>query len=124
MTETTNVQITCTMQLPKNKNNSQNNILDTTLRTAIDDSLSSIGDSCKQLIYFHLETTFHIKKQEIPQKIDEFASALEEMLGLGAPLIEMKILEALHDQFPNFVYFPRGDELVFTDYVKSLRFFL
>ena len=123
MTETTNIQITCTMQLPENKRNPRKNILETTIMTAVDDSLSSFGDSFKQVIYFQLENSFHIKKPEIPQRIDEFAAALEDMFGIGATLIEMKILKTLHDQVPDFVHFPRGDELVFTDYVKNLRFF-
>ncbi len=123
MTETTNIQITCTMQLPKNRKTSHNSLLETTIMTAVDDSLSSFGDSFKQVIYFQLENAFHIKRQEIPQRIDEFALALEEIFGIGAPLIEMKILKELHDRLPNFVHFPRGDELVFTDYVKSLYYF-
>lgn len=111
------------MQIRGKRKNSQNNRLETTITTAVDDSLSSFGDSFKQVIYFQLENTFHIKKQEIPQKIDEFAAAIEDMFGIGATLIEMKILKALHDQVPSFVHFPRGDELVFADYVKNLRYF-
>ena|SRR3972149_2914602 len=124
MTETTNVRIICAMQLPKSKKNPRNSLLETTIMTAVDDSLSSFGESFKQVIYFQLENTFHIKKQEIPQRIDEFAAAIEELFGIGATLIEMKILKALHDQVPGFVHFPRGDDLVFTDYVKNLRFFV
>jgi len=123
MTETTNIRITCTMQLPKNRKNPNNSLLETTITTAVDDSLSSFGESFKQVIYFQLENTFHIKKQEIPQRIDEFTAAIEDMFGIGATLIEMKILKALHDQVPSFVHFPRGDDLVFADYVKNLRYF-
>jgi len=121
MTETTNIQITCTMGL-RESTNPRNSLLETAIMTAVDDSLSSFGESFKQVIYFQLENTFHIKKQEIPQRIDEFAAAIEEMFGIGATLIEMKILKALHDQVPGFVHFPRGDDLVFTDYVKNLRY--
>ena len=124
MTETTNIRITCTMQLRENRKNPHSSLLETTVMKAVDDSLSSFGDSFKQVIYFQLENTFHIKKQEIPQKIEGFAAAIEEIFGIGATLIEMKILKALHDQVPEFVHFPRGDELVFTEYVKSLRFFV
>ena len=123
MTETASIQITCTMQIRENKRNPRNNQLETTIMKAVDESLSSFGNSFKQVIYFQLENTFHIKQQEIPKRIDEFAAALEEMFGIGATLIEMKILKELHDQVPCFVHFPRGDDLVFTDYVKNLRFF-
>jgi len=124
MTETTSVEITCTMRLREHKRSLRNSRLETAIMTAVDDSLSSFGNSFKQVIYFQLENTFHVKKQEIPQRIDEFAAALDAMFGIGATLIEMKIIKALHDQVPDFVHFPRGDDLVFTDYVKNLRFFV
>ena len=122
MIQTTNTQITCALQLLEN-NNPHSNLLETTILTAVDNSLLSFGDSFKQVIYFQLETNFHLKPSEIPQRIDEFAAAIEEMFGIGATLIEMKILKAIHDQVPSFVHFPRGDDLVFTDYMKNLHFF-
>lgn len=124
MTETASIQITCTMHIRENKRSDQSNQLETTIIKAVDDSLSSFGNSVKQVVYFQLENTFHVKQQEIPKRIDEFAAALEEMFGIGANLIEMRILEALHKQVPSFVHFPRGDDLVFSDYVRSLRYFV
>ena len=58
---------------------------------AIDESFSSLGESPKQAILFHLENTFKIKKQKIPNKIDSFDNALKKILGLGADFLEMLI---------------------------------
>jgi hypothetical protein len=117
------MEIRCTLQLGEKKAKSREDRLETTILEAVDESLSSFGNSFKQVVYFQLENTFHIKKQEIPRRIEEFAAAIEEMFGIGAALIEMKVLRALHDRVPSFVHFPRGEELVFVEYVKNLRVF-
>jgi hypothetical protein len=117
------MEIRCTLQLGEKKAKSREDRLETTILEAVDESLSSFGNSFKQVVYFQLENTFHIKKQEIPRRIEEFAAAIEEMFGIGATLIEMKVLKALHDRVPSFVHFPRGEELVFVEYVKNLRVF-
>jgi hypothetical protein len=90
----------------------------------VDESLSSFGNSFRQVIYFQLENTFHIKKQEIPFRIHEFAAAIEELFGVGAKLIEIRIVKALHDRFEGFIYFPEMENLVFAEYVEGLRCFL
>jgi hypothetical protein len=36
----------------------------------------------------------------------------------------MRIIEALHERIQDFVYFPKKGNLVFTEYVASLRRFL
>ena len=43
------------------------------LLKAIDEGLSSLGKSPKRVVYFYIEKKFHIKKREIPYKIEEFA---------------------------------------------------
>ncbi len=78
---------------------------------AVDESLSSLGNFSKQAIYFHLENAFKIKKQEIPCKIEDFADAIEQLFGVGAKLIELRIIEALHERTQDFVYLPKKGKL-------------
>jgi hypothetical protein len=120
MTETTIMQITCPVSLCENRVKASTSKFEIVLMNAVDDSLSSFGESFKQVVYFQLEQKFQIHRWEIPKKIDEFAEAIEGMFGIGAALIETKILKSLHKQVPSFVHFPSGDTLVFTDYVKNL----
>ncbi len=98
--------------------------LDVAILEAIDESLSSFGDSVKQAFYHQLEKQYHLRKREIPSKIEEFVIALEGIFGVGARLIEMKILEALYTRTKGFAFFPDGEDLVFKDYVQSIRAFL
>jgi len=90
------------------------------LLESIDEALSWQGDSSKQAIYFHLEKTFAIKKQEIPNRIEEFANAIEEIFGHGAKIIEIQIMKRLYEKIGHdFRYFPEEDDLLFTKYVEA-----
>jgi hypothetical protein len=62
---------------------------------AIDESLSSLGESPKQAILFHLEHSFKIKKQEISNNITGFDDALKKTFGPGAYFLETLIINKL-----------------------------
>jgi len=124
MTKTTRLRTTCTLQLRKKKHKPRENSFETAIIEAVDEGFSPFGHSSKQAIYFHLENTFKITKQEIPYKIEEFADAIEQIFGAGAKLIEIRIIEALHKRIQDFVHLPKKRELVFTEYVANLRAFL
>lgn len=92
------------------------------LTEAVDESLSSLGSSAKQAIYYHLENLFNIKKEEIPLKIEEFSIAIEDIFGEGAKLLEIQMMKRLHQKASTpFKYIPMKDELVFTDYMCAYK---
>src|SRR4030043_1464358 len=101
MTQTTNIE-TNWIVLSESKRKPCENNMEATLLSAVDESLSSFGDSFKQVIYFQLANTYQIKKEEIPNKINEFADAIEEIFGIGAKLIEMKIIKAIYEKVEGF----------------------
>ncbi|UCE29839.1 MAG: hypothetical protein JSV85_03760 [Candidatus Bathyarchaeota archaeon] len=89
---------------------------------AVDEGLSSLGDSPKQMIYLVLEKTFKVKRSEIPEKVEEFAYALEQIFGQGAKIVEIQIMRRLHDKVgPSFTYSPEKGDLLFTEYVEAAR---
>jgi hypothetical protein len=102
----------------------QNPNFEKTLQEAIDETLSTLGENSKKTIYQHLENEYKIAKNEIPSKIEAFADALEQSFGVGAKLIEMNIIKALHERNQDFMYFPKKGEIVFTEYVERLQGFL
>jgi hypothetical protein len=115
----------CVIQLRTKKKNICEDTFEAIMLKAVDEIFSSFGRSCKKAIYLQLNRTFKIKKKEIPFKIAEFADALEEIFGIGAKFIELEIIEKLHKKSPNFIYSPTMGNLVFAEYVASLRrFFL
>jgi hypothetical protein len=123
MAHTMNLNTSCTLQLRKKKRKLCEGSFEAIIIEAVDEVFSSFGHSCKQAIYFQLENTFKIKKEEIPLKIEDFANAIEQIFGIGAKFIEMKIIEVLHEKTQGFMYFPKKEDLVFTEYVASLRRF-
>jgi hypothetical protein len=68
------------------------------LLSAVDESLSSLGDSSKQAIFFHLEASYKIKRENIPSNLTEFSKALEGIFGLGASCLEKLIVKNLYEK--------------------------
>ncbi|MEM0095015.1 MAG: hypothetical protein QW660_00035 [Candidatus Bathyarchaeia archaeon] len=69
-----------------------------TILEAIEEGLSTLGESPKQAILFHIEKTFKLRREEIPQNLTEFQKALEIIFGPGAPYLEKIILERLYEK--------------------------
>ena len=96
-----------------------------TLLEAIDEGFSSLGESVKVAIYFHLENTFRIKKREIPFRIDDFSDALEKIFGLGARHLEIIFMKNIHAKvrvnckwdLPKWVV----PELTFREYLSMVE---
>lgn len=71
---------------------------DAILLEAIDEALSSLGDSVRQAIFFHLERSFCIRKDETPDRVGAFTQAIEAIFGAGADTLEMLIVRKLHEK--------------------------
>jgi hypothetical protein len=76
----------------------QNEGFEKLLIEAIDETLSSLGESPKQAILFHLENTFNIKEHEISNKIEAFDEALQKIFGPGATFLEKTIVNKLREK--------------------------
>jgi hypothetical protein len=65
------------------------------LLRAVDFAFDSLGKSCTQALYFHLQKTFHVGRAEIPEKVEEFRDAVRLIFKNGAIFLEKLILEKL-----------------------------
>jgi hypothetical protein len=92
-----------------------NHIFDRILLSAVEESLSSLGNSSKQAIFFHLESSFKLRKECIPSNLNEFTEALEGIFGPGAPYLERLITEKLHKKLGL-----KPGEQECTDFVKCV----
>jgi len=63
---------------------------------SVDEAFSILGESVKKSIYFHLERTFLITREEIPCRIEDFSNAIERIFGAGAKHLELLIMEKLY----------------------------
>ena len=92
------------------------------LLEAIDESFSCLGESGKQTIYFHLKTEYKISKEDIPSRIEDFTEALEDIFGLGAKLLEIKIMKNLFTKMGYLQpHLHTQQSLEFTKYIESAR---
>jgi len=95
------------------------------LLEAVDEGLSSLGESSKQSIYYHLNNSYNIKKQEIPAKVEAFIDALEKIFGLGANFIETLIMKRLMEKIELNSERQVSKELTLAEYVNlAKRIFL
>jgi hypothetical protein len=89
------------------------------LLSAVEESLSSLGDSPKQAIFFHLESHFKIKKDNIPMNLTEFAKALEGIFGPGASYLENLIAKRLYEKLG--LELENGEHLDFLECVDNVK---
>jgi len=107
-----------------NRNNGRKKF-ETVLVEAVEEAFSTLGESVKTSIYFHLEHKFIIPKQDIPYRIDDFSDALERIFGIAAKHLEILIMKKLHDKITCFYEWNGPSWLVpdvtFSQYVELLR---
>jgi hypothetical protein len=92
---------------------------------AIDEALSSLGESVKTSIYFHLEKAYGIRRCEIPLRINDFSKALERIFGIGAKHLEILFMKHLHARAGVTCEWPtrkwNSPEVTFQEYVGLMK---
>lgn len=92
------------------------------LREAIDEGLSLLGESAKQVVYFHLEKTFKMNKLDIPYRIEEFINVIDWIFGTGAKILEIQILKCLFKKGGGTIeHYPEQKNLEFAEYVEAFK---
>jgi hypothetical protein len=107
------------------KRNDKHKKFETVLLEAIDEAFSTLGESVKKSIYFHMENKFIIPRQDIPYKINDFSDGLEKIFGTAAKHLEILIMKKLHEKIICFYEWTSPSWLVpnltFSQYVELLR---
>jgi len=94
---------------------------DKLLLEAVDEGLSSLGESPKQAIYFYLRKRFDVKKREIPHKIEAFVDGIEKIFGLGANFLENLILKRLYEKVGQSFKWYVSEDLTFIECVALAK---
>ena len=92
---------------------------DKTLLEAVDHALLSLGESPRKAIYYHLDKSFKLHKEEIPVNTCEFSQALSTIFGPGAEVIKKIIVKNLYSKLN--LDFEEKTCLEFVDYVSVAR---
>lgn len=84
---------------------------------AVDDSLSVLSISGREMFFFHLERSSSIRKHDIPKQPESFIVALERIFGAGAWVLEKLILKNLYSKLG--LEFRERKDYTFKDYLKD-----
>jgi hypothetical protein len=88
---------------------------------AVDEGLSALGESSKQAIYFHLDKSFDIKREQIPDRVKAFTQAIENIFGAGAGCLEVLIMRKIHEKVGGIVEWDKSKGFSFIEYVSVAR---
>ena len=92
---------------------------DKTLLEAVDHALLSFGESPRKAIYYHLDKSFKIQKEDIPEEAEKFASALNAIFGSGANVIGKLIVKDLYQRLN--LSFEEKNNFKIADYISLAR---
>ena len=111
-----------TSPIPKTNVNKKIVDFEELLQEAIDEGLSLLGESAKQVVYFHLEKTFKMNRLDIPYRIEEFIDAINRIFGTGAKILEIQIMKCLFKKAGCTIkHHPEQNDLEFAEYVEAVK---
>jgi hypothetical protein len=87
----------------------------------IDETFSSLGESAKTAIYYHLEQKFRIKKDEMPVHVDNFAQALDRLFGIGSKPLELMFMQRLNEKVKHECVPIKSGDFTFEKYVDMVK---
>jgi hypothetical protein len=92
---------------------------------AIDEAFLSLGEEARAAIYLYLEKSVGIKNQEIPFRLDDFQSALEQLFGVGSKYMEILFMKKMHSKLQTYYRWNMPScvvpDLTFKDYVRLVN---
>ena len=111
-----------TSPIPKTNVNKKIVDFEELLQEAIDEGLSLLGESAKQVVYFHLEKTFKMNRLDIPYRIEEFIDAINRIFGTGAKILEIQIMKCLFKKAGcRIKHYPERNGLEFAEYLEAVK---
>jgi len=89
------------------------------LMDSINEALSVLGGEPQQAVFQFLQTICSLPKEEIPQRVPEFATGLRRAIGSASKVIEKMILRKLSEKTGSaFKEIPDSE---FSDYVEDAK---
>jgi hypothetical protein len=86
---------------------------------AIDGSLAVLGKEVGEALYHHIERTYGIGREDIPERIIEFHNALEHLLGSGAKVFEKLVAKSLYGKLE--LNFEERRNWTLVDYLDHIK---
>ncbi len=86
---------------------------------ALDDGLSVPGEIVRTAIYDRIEKSYGLKREDIPEKLEAFHRALEDLLGESVKVMEKLIAKNLYRRLG--LNFTEHANWSIVDYVNHAR---
>ena len=86
---------------------------------AIDDGLAEPGKIVRTAIYDRIERSYQLRREEIPEKLETFHKAFQDLLGASAKVMEKLFAKTLYNQLG--IEFTTKKDWTITDYVKHIK---
>jgi hypothetical protein len=90
------------------------------LLEAVDEGLLVLGSSVRDTVYYHVEKISGLRREKIPERLEEFHKALTSLFGAGAKMIEKLIVTRLYSRLGlNFEEYEEWTIVDYANYAKS-----
>ena len=89
------------------------------LLEAVDQGLLVPGEIVRAAIYERIERSYQIRREEIPEKLETFHNALQELMSTGAKVIEKLIAKNLYQRLG--LNFTEHVNWTLADYVNHVK---
>ncbi|HEV2118753.1 MAG TPA: hypothetical protein VGS11_01400 [Candidatus Bathyarchaeia archaeon] len=89
------------------------------LLECVDEGLSVLGNEPRLAVYQYLSTIQSLDREQIPDRVEEFAAGLKKALGGASRVIERLILKKLFQQIGST--FRETADSEFVDYVQDAK---
>jgi pyruvate-formate lyase len=87
---------------------------------AVDETINQVfKEAGAQVIYSFIENKYHLKRDEIAEKPDEFSAGLQRLMVSAAPVIEKMILKNLYSKLE--LKFVEKKSYQFSNCIQELR---
>jgi|SRR3989337_4215232 len=92
------------------------------LLEAVDQGLAIPGEIVRAAIYERIERSYQVKREDIPENLEGFHKALEELLGAGARVIERQIAKNFYSRLDlNFTARKDWTIVEYFDHAKKAK---
>ena len=61
----------------------------------LDRALDTFSTSVRVVVYYELEKSFGVKRQDIPEKLDLFVDTVDRLFGVGAVIVKRALMKEL-----------------------------
>ena len=86
---------------------------------AVDDGLLVYGEAVRHALYYSVEAKYHLKREQIQDRIEDFHKAIGELCGYGGRVTERLIAKSLYSRLG--LDFVEHEEWSLVEYIRHAK---